>query len=275
MLAATRKLGLTRSSLRRRLAALEAEVGTPLLTRDGKGTRLTAAGALIVEEGRALVSASDELLTRARQLAGDAIGELHVIEPVGLPAAARAQALLATRAAFAGLRLVVTQVADPLAHIDEPFDLMLHGGASPQRAGWFSRVILRHRTQVRASAAYLDAHGTPTCVEELGRHQVLGWSPGGRSATRWPLLAGGEVEVDPWIVTPDHALLYRLAQSGGGLLFGPVLDQSMEGPVLVPVLEDIVGGERVFRITSRLSERADARTSAVIGRMLEAIGDEA
>lgn len=271
VLGATRRLGLTRSSIRRRLAALEAEVGVPLLERDGKGTRLTPAGALVVQEGRALVASSDDLKTRARQVANSAIGELRVIEPVGMPAAARAQALLATRAAFAGLKIIVIQVPDPLACVDEPFDLMLHGGDPPERAGWFSRVVLRHPLRVLASEDYLSAHGTPTTLDELADHQLLGWSPGGRSATRWPLVAGGELEVEPWIESPDFSLLRHLAQAGGGLLLGPVLTVPMDGPPLVPVLTELIGGERVFRITSRLSERADARTSAVIGRMLEAI----
>lgn len=274
---AAQHLGLTRSSLRRRLASLEAEVGAELLTREGRDTRLTPVGALVVAEGRALLEASEALLHRARQVAGTAVGELRVIEPVGMPAAARAQALFATRAAFSGLRLVVTQVADPLAHVDEPFDLMLHGGTPPERAGWFSRVVMRHRLQVHASPAYLAAQGTPTTLEELDGHQVLGWDPGGRVASRWPLLDGGEVEVSPWIETPDLELLRHLAVAGGGLLLGPDLGATSEPGGLVPVLEDLVGGQGVLRITSRLSERADARTSAVIGRMLaaiEALGEE-
>ncbi len=148
---------------------------------------------------------------------------------------------------------------------------MLHGGPPPDRAGWFSRVLLRHELRVQASEDYLATHGTPQTLADLADHQLLGWTPASKDSSRWPLLDGGEVEVEPWMVTPDFTLLQCLARAGGGLVFGPVLPLPSFDAPLVPVLTDLVGGERVFRITSRLSERADARTSAVIGRMLAAI----
>src|SRR5262249_1578376 len=78
---ASRHLGLPRSSLRRRTAGLEAEVGAPLRLRDAGGVRLPAAGSVVVEQGRRVLESSRALLADARAAAEDATGILRIIEP--------------------------------------------------------------------------------------------------------------------------------------------------------------------------------------------------
>ena len=65
-------LGATRSSLSRMLEELEGQTGAPVLNRDPEGLRLTAAGAVLFEQGGALLDASlalaDGFLLSARHL---------------------------------------------------------------------------------------------------------------------------------------------------------------------------------------------------------------
>lgn len=58
---AARALGLTQPALTRRIQLLEAEFGTPLLSRSRKGVQLTELGRLVEAEGRALVERYDHL----------------------------------------------------------------------------------------------------------------------------------------------------------------------------------------------------------------------
>ncbi len=59
---AARALGLTQPALTRRIQLLEAEFGTPLLSRSQKGVQLTELGRLVEGEGRALLERYDHLV---------------------------------------------------------------------------------------------------------------------------------------------------------------------------------------------------------------------
>ncbi len=58
---AARALGLTQPALSRRIQLLEAEFGTPLLSRSQKGVELTELGRLVEAEGRSLLERYDHL----------------------------------------------------------------------------------------------------------------------------------------------------------------------------------------------------------------------
>ena len=55
LLGGAERLGLARSTLRRRLDELEVLAGVPLLHRGAQGAALTAAGELLVSRGRGLL----------------------------------------------------------------------------------------------------------------------------------------------------------------------------------------------------------------------------
>lgn len=90
-------------------------------------------------------------------------------------------------------------------------------------------MILRAPLRVVATRAYLERRGTPTSLAELADHDVLGWSRPGHSPEHWPLLAGGTVEVTPWLSTSDAHLLATVAARGGGLLLVPRMPFFDEG----------------------------------------------
>ncbi len=146
---ASRALGLPRSQLRRRLDALEAEVGVSLLHRDAEGARLTAAGHVVVERGRAILHGAERLVMEAREAAGEAAGVLRVFEPIWLPLSLRTRCLLAMRSAMPRLRFVVRQVEDPIAHLDEPCDLQPPRRADARPEG----VVLPRRGACAAARA--------------------------------------------------------------------------------------------------------------------------
>ena len=65
--AAADATGLPRSTLRRRIDALEQRLGAPLLWADPRGTRRSPKGRLMVEEAQAMLAAYASLLERARR----------------------------------------------------------------------------------------------------------------------------------------------------------------------------------------------------------------
>ncbi len=96
---------------------------------------------MVVERGRTILEGTQRLLSEARAAAGEAVGVLHAFEPIGMPLIARTRCLLAMRSALPRWQFVVRQVEDPIAHLDEPCDLVLHDGPMPDRGTWFSRVV--------------------------------------------------------------------------------------------------------------------------------------
>jgi len=272
---AARALELPRSQVRRRIDALEGEVGVPLLHRHAEGIQLTAAGIMVVERGRSLLANAQHLISAARAAAGEAVGVLRVFEPIGMPLVARAQCIRAMRAALPRLQLVVRQVEDPLAHLEEPCDLVLHDGAAPDRKTWFTRALTRVPLRALASRAYLAARGAPRDVAALAEHEILGWKRAKEPADLWPLVAGGHVEVSPWYVGHDLQLLRALAAEGGGILFAPhttFLDDPAIGP-LETVLDDEIRGEMVFRVSTRHPSSSDPRTRDTLEHIQQALAN--
>jgi DNA-binding transcriptional LysR family regulator len=273
---AARRLGVSRSVVRRALEELEAEVGAPLLHRDPVGVRLTAAGAVLLDGARPLLESARSLLTDARAAEQEARGVIRVIEPVGLPMAMHVSAILAAHALMPNQRIVIRHAENPLTELNHPFELMLHEGPPPDRNNWFSRVVIRVRLRPVASRGYLARRGAPKRVEDLAEHDTLGWNRPGHPGGEWPLLAGGAVAVNPWFASSDPQLLATLAARDGGIFLAPNMPffEGAEVEPMEPVLEDQIGTEIVFRATTPFPTRADPRTRdtvAMIAAQLEAL----
>ena len=81
---AARDMNVAQPALSRQLQRLEEDLGVAVLTRHGRGVRLTAAGAILRERAEALVSAMQEIPAEVRGNAAVMSG--HVV--LGLPPAA-------------------------------------------------------------------------------------------------------------------------------------------------------------------------------------------
>jgi len=268
---AARTLNTTRSSVRRTLNELEAQAGAPLLHRDPGGVRLTAGGAVLLERGRPLLESSRALLADVRAASGEATGIIRILGPVGLPVAAHAQLMSALHLALPNQRLVIRHVENPLAHLNDSFELLIHEGAPPDRSTWFSRIVLQTPLRLAASRAYLARRGAPSEVAELPQHETLGWKRPGLAADTWPLLAGGAVTVAPWITSTDPYLLGTLVAEGGGIMLAPrtPLFEAPGAEPLVPILEDQVGTDVVVRVSTPFSIRSDSRARDTLRVILE------
>lgn len=76
--AAGRTAGMSQQSASERLRAMEAQTGLVLVQRATNGSRLTAAGRLLVEWSTALVEQADEVESAIRTLRTERSAELHV-----------------------------------------------------------------------------------------------------------------------------------------------------------------------------------------------------
>jgi DNA-binding transcriptional LysR family regulator len=119
---AAEQLFIAQPTLSQQIRRLEQAVGTPLLVRGRDGVALTAAGAVLLEAARDVLSAVDHGVGRARQAAGLGRQRLRVVMPRTLP-----EALTITTATV--LRAAATAADVDLVWMDTPLD----AGFSPIR----------------------------------------------------------------------------------------------------------------------------------------------
>lgn len=240
-----------RTTLRRRLENLEAELGLPLLIRGTAGAVPTPAGQLLADRGRALLQEGAALLSAIRELDQAPEGVLRALVPVGLPPHLLAAVLSLASVHLPRMQFHLSEAEDPLRVLREDVDLVLHFGPPPERGAWISSVLAPTPERLVASPSYLSARGHPRRPEDLAGHTLLGWRPPGEDGLSWPLRGGGSLAVSPTLVAPDVHLIRQLASAGQGIALIP--DGGVpEGPdmlePLVGVLEDAVGRHNALRV---------------------------
>jgi DNA-binding transcriptional LysR family regulator len=112
---AAEQLFIAQPTLSQQIRRLEETIGTPLLHRRREGLRLTAAGSVLLEESRNVLSLVDHGLSHTRQAAGLGRPRLHMVIPPDLPEA------LAVKAA-AGLRSAAVAVEVDVVWLESAFD---------------------------------------------------------------------------------------------------------------------------------------------------------
>ncbi|HVI03597.1 MAG TPA: LysR family transcriptional regulator [Enhygromyxa sp.] len=250
-LAAANELGIPRATLRRRVDALEARIGAPLVDRSPKGAVLTDAGALLAKQGRRLVQSSSALLTAVREVAREPVGDLHISLPIGLPPDVLSAMFLLLRGVLPKVAVDLRFHPNPTAHgLLDDVDVAVHfGDESP--AGWIAHELMRVRVRLFAHADHLARRGTPKSPAQLAEHTLLAWSGPSVDPFAWPLADGSQLRVAPTLISNDAHLVRQtiLARAGIGLVPDANLpDPDIASGKLVPVLDGVVGRELALRV---------------------------
>jgi len=250
-LAAATNLNVARATLRRRVEALEARAGVPLLERSARGVVVTPAGSLLASRGRLVVQEATALIASVREIGREPVGVLRIALPVGLPPYVLTPLFDALRSAYPRLAIQLRISDDPLAGSHEDIDLMAHFGATGPSGSWLSYELVRMREWLLASSDYLERRGTPGSIEALGGHELLSWLAPGEDGRLWPTLSGEPIEVEPALVTADIHLIRQCVIAGLGIGFMPDImlpDPGVAPGTLVPVLADRIGRDRALHI---------------------------
>ncbi len=249
---AAKWLGLSRTTLRRQVASLEARAGVPLLEATRKGVVPTAAGQLLAHQGRTMMHEVSALLASIREVGQAPSGTLRIVLPVGLPPHAVVPLWASVRAAYPHLRVSTRTSDHPL---DDPLadvDLVVHFGEIAPGGRWLSHIVMHVEERLIASRSYLAARGTPTTIEELLEHDLLAWQAPGCDPRTWTTRTGSTFLVEPVAVSTDIHMLRHCCISGFGI--GLVPDAALPDPgvppdALVQVMPGIVGRTRALRVS--------------------------
>lgn len=246
--AAAQLLGQTVSGTSRTLGRLEEKLHTTLLRRTTRRLELTEEGRAFLLSAREIIDAveraEEQMAARRERPSGrlrvDAATPymLHVIAPL-----------------VAGYRQRYPQVQLELNSNEGIVDLLERRTDVAIRIGPLkdstlrSRPIGASRLRVFASPAYLEAHGEPRRVDELGepgRHVLLGFNQP-ESLNVWPLIGPDNepYRIEPAIASSSGETLRHLALEGVGIAclsdFMTHEDRAAGRlvPLLVPQTQDV------------------------------------
>lgn len=214
-------LGLPKSTLSRRVAELEREVGLSLLNRSTRKVELTGAGELYLERCLRIVQEAQVAHEELQALTAKPSGVLRVNMPATFATDVMAEIFLGFARRHPDVTFHVNLAS--LAHADqvaEPCDLTIKIGDMPD-SSLIARCLGALSVHLYASQAYLAAHGTPTHPADLAEHECIGFRTLTSGApTRWPLVRGDErISVTPGsrFSVNDASMARRLAMLGAGV----------------------------------------------------------
>ena len=232
-----------RATLRRRVEALEARAGVPLLERSRTGVVPTAAGELLARQGRVMLRETTTLLSALRELGDEPGGEICVGVPRGVPSKGLAIVVSEFQTRFPRTQLRLRVCDDPSAELANCVDVALSFGDDIPNGRWQRHRLLSVNETLKASRDYLQRHGIPQSLGELEGHKLLTRDSG--EAPRWPSSGGGSFAVEATTKTTDPRLLEELVRLGCGIgLLPDHLEEDEGQEPLIPLLEGVVGGKR-------------------------------
>ena len=179
--AAADKLNIHRATVVRHVDMLERELGGKLFQRHGRGYVPTEAGRDLLRVAGAAEEQFQHLAGRTRGRTSDVSGELVLtsIEPVGpllLPAVRRFREAYPETTVHFQLSERLYQLEYGEAHV------AVRSGARPTHPDNVVKPFFRLRSGIYAHRSYIERHGKPASVAELGQHVFVGDPPGVNTA---------------------------------------------------------------------------------------------
>ena len=218
-----------KSTVSRRIAALEQRLGEKLLQRSTRSLALTEFGQGMLEHARALAAEVDNALALAQHRRQKPTGRLRVSMPGDLANQLLAPAMAAFVTAYPEVALELDLSPRRVDLIAEGFDLAIRMGDLPQDSQLAARRLATFTSGLYAAPAYLQAQGQPAQAADLLKlHALMILSRSGEPMA-WSLSQGDGAAQQHWQGMPArHTLvnspetLLRLACNCEALLGSPL-----------------------------------------------------
>jgi DNA-binding transcriptional LysR family regulator len=218
---AARSLGLSKSIVSRRIAKLEADLGTRLLSRTTRGVAATEAGLEFKGRGERILSDLAEAREAVAQQAGGVAGRLRLSMPLSFGFRHLAPVLAELAQRHPRLELDVEASDRQVDLIGERFDAAIRIGVL-QDSTLVARRIASVRGAVLGSPDYFARHGRPETPLDLTGHDCLLYT--GNPTLEWSFRMGRRsISVRPSgrLRSDNGDTLLRWAEAGLGLTVLP------------------------------------------------------
>ncbi|MCK5002936.1 MAG: LysR family transcriptional regulator [Gammaproteobacteria bacterium] len=271
--AASRQLGMPKSTLSRRLAKLEEDFGARLLIRRGRTFELTDSGRLFYQEARDLsqhVNNAQERLNESSQREDGTV-------LMTAPKASGGQFLSIWLSAFIQqhphIRVELDLNDYMLNLVEKGYDLALRVGPMADSALVARKLGQSHRILV-ASKDYIKQHGKPESPTELNQHRCIGFSEQRSGRELWLLnndKQSQRINFNPVLRSNDMATTHRTCLSGTGIALIPtfVCRASIESGNLQQVLPQWHGPTAEFYLVYPEKELMPRRVRLLVDFLVD------
>lgn len=217
---AARRLHMPVSTVSRRIAELEDQLGVKLLERSTRHLRLTDTGTDILPQAQRSAELSDAVESIVSNTLSEVSGILRLSAPPNIADTLLVPLIRAFQASYPKVRVhifVTQRMVDP---ITDGIDLILRVG-DLQNSSLVARRLLRYRHLLVASPAYLDQAGRPEHPRDLLEHRLVAFSLG-TPDRQWQFLesSGGDpfaFSFAPHLSMNDYAGVAAAVLTAGGI----------------------------------------------------------
>lgn len=221
---AAERMGLPKSTVSRRLAALEQRLGERLLLRTTRRQSLTEFGLQLLEHARQVASEVEAVVALSERRQATPSGRLRVSMPSDFANLLLADTLAAFIALYPSIQLALDLSPRRVDLLGEGFDVVLRIGQLPDDASLAARRLAVFSFGLYAAPSYLAEHGEPLNPDDLAHHAAIRMLQANGEAAAWTLLQGEQ----RWHgIPPGRAsanapeLLIKLACAGAGIAAVP------------------------------------------------------
>lgn len=271
--AAARLLELPKSTVSRKVSALETRLGTRLLQRTTRSIALTEAGRTYHEHCLRILAEVEASERAMRSYQDEPRGLLRVTAPLRMRFLGGVFAELLRK--YPELRVELVCTDRTLSLVDEGFDMAIRAGAL-EDSSLIARKLGQVEQVVVASPAYLQRHGEPEHPRALRRHEGLLFGSGGKPSP-WVLRRDGEggedVQVSPQarLVTNEFEVIREAAVAGHGVavLADVAVAEDLEAGKLRRVLEGWRPPGVPLQAVYPSAQHLAPKVAALVGLMME------
>ncbi|GAB7545988.1 LysR family transcriptional regulator [Cupriavidus sp. CuC1] len=279
---AAERVRLPKSTVSRRIAALEKRLGERLVNRSSRKLTITDFGVHVLEHARGVAAEVDGALALAQHRQVKPSGRLRVSLLPDLAASALSEMLANFVREHPAIVLDMDLSSRRVDLIGENFDLALRAGDSLEDSDLSARKLAEATVGLYASPAYLTSVDTPQAPDDLlDLHGLLQLTRTGE-ARGWTLERGVGEEKERWSGTPRQytlansiTVLLRMAQAGFGVVSVPdfYAREAVQRGLLTRVLPQWnMPAGRIWAVFPG-RRLMPARTRAFLDALVTALGD--
>jgi DNA-binding transcriptional LysR family regulator len=217
---AARRLKIPVSTVSRRIAELENQLGVRLLERSTRSLRLTELGAEVLEHANRSAELSEAIEAIVSNRRSSVAGTLRLSAPPSMSDTLLIPIVAAFQTSYPDVRIKVLVTDRFVDLIAEGVDLVFRLGALKD-SSLVARPILTYRHQLVASPAYLRKCKPPKKPRDLLQHRLLSfshWKPDSSWAFVHKNGKDGEtLTFQPFLAMNDFAGIAPALLAGGGI----------------------------------------------------------
>lgn len=221
---------------------LEERLGVRLINRTTRRQSITEFGRAYYERCRLVLAEAEAADALVAEQLSQPRGRLRVTMPALLGKHCVAPILLELSCRHPELELDLS-FSDRIVNLAEDgYDLAIRTGKLEDRTGLMARRVARHRMVVCASPSYIEKHGRPRDLDDLGSHHAIVYSrPGWVHSWLFPG-DGQPIKIAPVnrLRLDDLDAIADAATAGMGLAWLPswLVRERIQAGSLVPLLSD-------------------------------------